>query len=141
MLVRLLSTLATSVSTVKFIPCVALISASMWYIVAAGAEFLEVISQFWLCQNPTPAAAAILTGVTFQPTSGAALNCMEEVVLHLNAHQVALVAAGAHGAWSCHALLRPAMYHFLKVQLEGLPDISARVAKLIRESIQDDPSS
>ena len=60
---------------------------------------------------------------------------MEAVVHHLSAHEAALVAARTTEPGSCHALLRTPMYHYFKCQLEGLPDISARVAKLIRAQL------
>lgn len=102
--------------------------------VAAASDFVEAMSQFWLCQNPSPAASAILTGITFQPTSAAVLKCLEVLVMHVNEHEKHRVETRAAEAHSCHILLRTAMYHFLKSQLEGLPDISARVAILIREN-------
>ena len=58
------------------------------------------------------------------------MHCLETFTEHLN-EQVAAAVRSAELA-SCHAQLRPAMYHYFKTQLEGLPDISARVAKLIR---------
>ena len=98
---------------------------------SSGEILIEVIAQFWLSQNPTPAAAHLLTGWKFQPTSAAILNCLEAVVLHLNSHEVARLVAGRQSN-SAHALLLPSMYHFFDTQLTQLPDISARVARLIR---------
>ncbi|KAL3919568.1 MAG: hypothetical protein SGPRY_005580 [Prymnesium sp.] len=99
---------------------------------AAASDFVEAMAQFWLCQNPSPAASAILSGITFQPTSAAVLKCLEVLVMHVNEHEKHRVETRAAEAHSCHILLRTAMYHFFKSQLEGLPDISARVAMLIR---------
>lgn len=103
--------------------------------VTDGVNLLEVISQFWLCQNPSPVAASILTDHNFEPTTAAVLNCLEVVVMHLNAHEAARVKARAPEDWSYHSQLRAPMYHFFKIQLEKLPDVSARVAKLIREAL------
>ncbi|KAL1529623.1 hypothetical protein AB1Y20_000565 [Prymnesium parvum] len=102
---------------------------------AGGDTLIGALSQFWLCQNPSPAAAAILTDAVFQPTTAALLNCIETVVLHINEHERMRVHAREDERKSCHLMLRTAMYHFFQAQLEGLPDISARVAKLIRVAV------
>ena len=99
---------------------------------ASGEVFVEAIAQFWLSQNPTPAASLVLTGATFQPTSVALLNCLEVAVLHLNANEVARTASPMQNAPSSHTLLQTSFYHFYLAQLRELPDISARVARLIR---------
>ena len=122
--------------------------------VPGGDLLMQALSQFWLCQNAPPLVAAQLAvSQPFQDTKACVLTCLNQVILHLNAHEAALVAnmaagasaaavaaanvplgvTGALGAGaSAHALMMAPMYHFFERQLHSLPEISARVLALIR---------
>ena len=101
-----------------------------------GWLLLSALSQFWLCQNAEPLVAAQLAAQTpFADTKASVLTALSFVVRHLNAHEVARLADPASAlaaSASAHAAFRAPFYHFFDKQLDSLPEISARVAHLIR---------
>ncbi len=119
---------------------IGLLSSYLRYFVPCGVPLTEhgqlllvTLSQFWLCQNPPPQLKSHFKGMPFefQDTHAPVLACLDSLVAHLNAHEKARIRS-ASGSPSAHGLLLSPLYHFYNVQLESLPDTSARVISLIR---------
>ena len=114
-----------------------LLPISEFSISQSAIVFIESIAQFWLGQNPPASPHFAPTWIrSFQPTSSAVLRCLDTTISHLNAHERTRIANGfgrtISSQGSAHFLFLRQFLDFLTSQSNQLPDISARVAALIR---------
>ena len=100
-----------------------------------GLLLLELLAEFWLCQNCHPLKLKQLPRTQpFQDTRASVLGCLEYLFAHLNAHEASRIATSPM-APSAHAMFMVPMYHFFDKQLNNLPDRSKRVQSLIKSMV------